>query len=434
MESGIVEPSDAMMAVRLAPSPAYAKARSFAVRGALDAFSAQGFQPYALLEGLSLPAARLMDPTAHMDWDDYLMLLERLKGVVGDDAGMEEISFQLILQHSLVRGLAHAFSGPRQTLLEVPAFMVGSLCTHISAYAHPAGQDQILFHQTIPTTCRISPLYIRMSRGLLRAYPCLFGLPEAQVQMNADLHHSVFRVTLPEPRRASPKTRNAAMPGERNRVFAVPGEASGERYLEFFSDPGGNLARIRYLTERLSDHSDLSGFVQDLMRLLREVFGCTYARLCFKEATRDAMIILASSGTCRNGAARAHDLTLRGRRIGRLEVDCATAARLSFAQIVGTLIPFLSLALAQYAGSEQALDEETRSVVPRERTLRTFAGIHGFTRREREILYQLGRGLTNKEIAQTLGTSPKTIENQVAAMLHKTQATSRLELLSRALG
>lgn len=433
MEWGIAESSGATV-VQPAASPSYAKARSFAVRGVLDTFSALGFRPHALLDDLSLPAARLTDPTAHMDWDDYLLLLERLKGVVGDEAGMEDSAFRLILQHPLVRGLAHAFSGPRPMLLEVPAFMVGSLCTHISGYAHPAGEDQILFHHTVPKTCRISPLYVQMSRGLLRAYPCLFGLPEAQVQMNADLHHSVFRITLPERRRSCPKTQDAALPADRNRVFAVPGETAGARYLEFFSDPGGNLARIRYLTERLSDHSDLSGFVQDLMRLLREIFGCTYARLSVKETTRDTMITLASLGTWQDGSAKAHDLILRGRRIGRLEVDRATAAQPPFVQIFGTLIPFLSLALAQYAGPDQALDEETRSPIPHERTLRTYAGIHGFTRRESEILHQLSRGLTNKEIAQALGTSPKTIENQMAAMLRKTQATSRLELLSRALG
>lgn len=433
MRSGIVAPSDATIA-EPAASPPYAKARSFAVRGLLDAFSSLGFHPHGVLDDLSLPEARLMDPTAHMSWDDYLLLLERLKGIAGGEAAMEECAFRLILQNSLVRGLAHAFSGPRPTLLEVPAFMGSSLYTHISSFVHPIGEDQLLFHHTVPATSRISPLFIRMSRGLLRAYPRLFGQPEAHVQMSADLHRMVFRITLPEPRRTCPKTQDSSMPYDRHRLYALMGENPGDRYLEFFMDPGGNLARIRYLTERLSDHGDLSGFVQDLMALLKEVFGCTYARLSFRDAARDTMTPLASLGTCRDGSAKAHDLSLRGRLLGQLEVDRTTAAMPIFRQVVGTLIPFLSLALARYTGPASALDEALPCIAPRERALQTYASLHAFTKREEEILRQLGRGLTNKEIAQETGTSPKTIENQVAAMLRKAQATSRLELLARALG
>ncbi|HWQ08186.1 MAG TPA: hypothetical protein VN436_03730, partial [Holophaga sp.] len=226
-----------------------------------------------------MPASRLRDPAAQMDWDDFLRLIERAKDEVGDDSGMEEAAFQLLLRNTTVRGLASAFADPRELLLKIPAFMGRSLYTHIVGYARPSGENQVLFHHIIPADCRSSSLFLRMSRGLLRAYPCLLGLPEADVQMNADLHHAVFRVTLPARRKAGPGTRHPGLPLEGNRLYVVPGEGFEERYLDIFNDPGGNLARIRYCTERLSVHDNLAGFVHDLMRLLREVCGCSHARL-----------------------------------------------------------------------------------------------------------------------------------------------------------
>ena len=52
----------------------------------------------------------------------------------------------------------------------------------------------------------------------------------------------------------------------------------------------------------------------------------------------------------------------------------------------------------------------------------------GLTRREREIVDYVVRGLTNVEIATLLGTAPATVKNQVAAILRKTGTANRTEL------
>ena len=56
----------------------------------------------------------------------------------------------------------------------------------------------------------------------------------------------------------------------------------------------------------------------------------------------------------------------------------------------------------------------------------------GLTRREREIVDYIVRGLTNIEIAALLGTAPATVKNQVAAILRKTGTANRTELAWRA--
>lgn len=59
---------------------------------------------------------------------------------------------------------------------------------------------------------------------------------------------------------------------------------------------------------------------------------------------------------------------------------------------------------------------------------REFVSGVAFTRREEEVLEHLVRGLTNRQIAARLGSSPFTVKNQVATMLAKAGARSRAEL------
>lgn len=55
----------------------------------------------------------------------------------------------------------------------------------------------------------------------------------------------------------------------------------------------------------------------------------------------------------------------------------------------------------------------------------------GLTPRERTVLQLLCRGWTNAQIAGQLGSSPRTVKNQVATILRKTQSQNRTELAAR---
>jgi pimeloyl-ACP methyl ester carboxylesterase/DNA-binding CsgD family transcriptional regulator len=54
------------------------------------------------------------------------------------------------------------------------------------------------------------------------------------------------------------------------------------------------------------------------------------------------------------------------------------------------------------------------------------------TTREREVLDQVARGLSNQEIADHLGISPKTVRNQVSALFDKLGVTSRSQAIVKA--
>ncbi|MCM2562560.1 helix-turn-helix transcriptional regulator [Lutimaribacter sp. EGI FJ00015] len=81
-----------------------------------------------------------------------------------------------------------------------------------------------------------------------------------------------------------------------------------------------------------------------------------------------------------------------------------------------------------------------RSLTPAEplaRTVLSFAPIDrtaqgpALTPRERDVLQYLSRGLTSKEIAQSLGLSPRTIEDVRARLLRKFDVPNAARLLAR---
>jgi len=51
----------------------------------------------------------------------------------------------------------------------------------------------------------------------------------------------------------------------------------------------------------------------------------------------------------------------------------------------------------------------------------------GLSRREREVLLQLGSGLTNRQIAARLGISSNTVDKHVQQVLKKLQVRNRVQ-------
>jgi DNA-binding NarL/FixJ family response regulator len=56
---------------------------------------------------------------------------------------------------------------------------------------------------------------------------------------------------------------------------------------------------------------------------------------------------------------------------------------------------------------------------------------HGLTRREQEVLNELRRGRTNREIASRLGVSTATVNKHVQQVLKKLHVTNRSQAVAR---
>lgn len=56
------------------------------------------------------------------------------------------------------------------------------------------------------------------------------------------------------------------------------------------------------------------------------------------------------------------------------------------------------------------------------------------TRRERQVLTELLRGLTNRQIAEILGCGARTVQSHVSRILRKARVSSRMQLVLAVLG
>lgn len=88
------------------------------------------------------------------------------------------------------------------------------------------------------------------------------------------------------------------------------------------------------------------------------------------------------------------------------------------------------LAMLRAALPVLALGEAVHTPMPAAPATATFDDL-GLTPRERTVLQLLCRGWTNAQIAGQLGSSPRTVKNQVAAILRKTESQNRTELVAR---
>ncbi|HEX3322800.1 MAG TPA: response regulator transcription factor [Terriglobales bacterium] len=119
------------------------------------------------------------------------------------------------------------------------------------------------------------------------------------------------------------------------------------------------------------------------------------------------------------------DVFLRAVREGAVGYVLKDASALEVAAAVRAVIdgeavcpPALTLTLFEY------VCQQTR-LMPNFRTKQQL----GLTRREQQLVEMIGRGLTNKEIAQQLNVAEQTVKNHVHRMLRKVGVSDRLAVV-----
>ena len=125
------------------------------------------------------------------------------------------------------------------------------------------------------------------------------------------------------------------------------------------------------------------------------------------------------------GMECARDVFLRAVREGAVGYVLKDASALEVASAVRAVSdgeavcpPSLTLCLFEY------VSQQTR-LMPNFRTKQQL----GLTRREQQLVEMIGRGLTNKEIAQQLNVAEQTIKNHIHRMLRKVGVTDRLAVV-----
>ncbi len=114
-----------------------------------------------------------------------------------------------------------------------------------------------------------------------------------------------------------------------------------------------------------------------------------------------------------------------GEAVGRLEIDLPSGNQEEHRRLARTLLPWIAL------GIMSATRPPVRHSDPATRAAAR-AAEWKLTPAEHRVLELVLRGLTNHEIGQALGCSPRTAEAHVSRVLHKSGHSSRIMLIARA--
>ncbi|MBI4510405.1 MAG: hypothetical protein HY698_12280 [Deltaproteobacteria bacterium] len=127
------------------------------------------------------------------------------------------------------------------------------------------------------------------------------------------------------------------------------------------------------------------------------------------------------------GSQLALYLMLRRRMFGVVHL-CRRMGRPGFREMdLSVLRPMLPILVTSHAAvmAAEGLRACGQQQGPMECTLASLSG------REREVAHYVAHGLSNKEIASFLGTSPNTVRNQLVRIFEKLGVSSRAELASQ---
>jgi len=144
---------------------------------------------------------------------------------------------------------------------------------------------------------------------------------------------------------------------------------------------------------------------------------------------------LSADEPTRSGAVVAVPLWWRGDVVGANVVFAGCARRFTVAEVddLELLTQAAVPRLVRIAADEPAWAHLIRRPAGADPVQAGPAARSPLTRRERETIALLARGLSNRQMATALVLSPKTVEKHVAAVLHKTGAASRVAAVMTAL-
>lgn len=375
-----------------------------------------GLPIHTFFEGLGVGPGELEDPGSRLDWDDFAVLAERARACIGSDVLFETMmrdAPRSIFSEAQCRALFPDF---RTLAAMVGSLMATSLHRGLQLSTRIQENGWFICEHHIPRSYRASRTFAVGLAGFLRGLPRLYGQLDAEVAATFDDRNGLYRLMLQDPLDRG----------------SQPGAGGPER-----TEAGGETERISsYLLAHVADSPWFARFGQGLLvstsfqelaaRLeegLRREAGCPAGSLWIAKADGDMRCVHAWGPVA--ACLQAHLLASGTHLLGRVDLPQETLSTAAGQRIAREMLTLVSIVI-------EGLLERTRSASPSELQA-SFTASRGLTVRQQQVLFLLVQGLSDKEIGQALGTSPKTVGHQVGSLLRKCGADNRTALASRCL-
>jgi DNA-binding CsgD family transcriptional regulator len=345
-----------------------------------------------LFQGLHFQAEDLVNPHARIDWEELTILLDQTLEEFGNPALFEQTMAEtprLLISGETYRGL---FPDLQTFYLWLASIFTRRIHTNLQTTVRMDERGRMILEHHIPRPYRSSRALAIASEGFFRGAAHVLGFPDAHVEATFDERCGMYRITLPTAESA-PETLFDRMP-PRPRL-ARPWKTEIE-----------SSARFVQVGSALLHAASLQEIGIKLGDALQIFAGCSTGVLWICKGNGEIERI--HTWGSRMLSLDSNMLALGTRILGRIDLDPLDSMEPSQKQALQELLGWACHAI------ERVQIEASCVHVDR-----------GLTRREKQVMDLLSRGLSDKEIGLALGTSPKTVGHQVGSLLRKCGAENR---------
>jgi DNA-binding CsgD family transcriptional regulator len=388
--------------------------------------------PAVLLDRRSGPARTGDAPTSPVSWDGLTAALEHLASAAGGYWALERLCYRAVVVHPQMRNAASLFPSVRELYLAGLDRLSRRLLRGLGQRAEALPDGRYRFELRIPGDRADCPALAYVHHATLRAYPRLFGLPDPMLTLEVASRRAVYHATLTEERRrTAERLARTSTPRPRHGLSAAEVESMppGQELLPLLADPG-LAAEVADLGHAWLAAGSVALLAQALYRFLEERFCCDRLRLWLTGGRGAEDVLVFSRGDAAAPLPWQHPLVAGDRTVGALAADVACFPAGQPPPLLEAALPWIGLALEQtlrkksspLPGAQSALD--LRPLIARR------AAEWQLTARETEALALLVDGQSNRQIAEAMGCSPKTVEAHVSQVLRKAGVPGRSALVS----
>ncbi len=376
----------------------------------------KGLTPETLVEGLNFSLKTLRGPRARVAWGDFIAFWHRAEKALGGDQGMEEMCMEVV-EHSLaLHVLGRIFLTPSQLYLQMATRMshASYSCLHVRSWE--LGDGRLVYEGHMEDGYTLPLSFGPATRGLMRAFPRMLGLPESEVEGVYDTVSFRFIVKPPPARTLAALWDQQIKPLPPPQVEDEDFDAAALDELAHIleSKPWSGRA-VHDAAARLLEAPSLEAVVQGALEILERHFHCRWAQLWVATAMGELECVgTLAKVSCEARYSRNLETGLRV--VGRLDTDAHLLGPQSLVRNdLEALLPWITMALARRIGANA--DSEKAVAVLARRT--------GLTPRESVILRWLREGKTNAEIGIICGISARTVQKHVEHILEKIGVETR---------
>jgi DNA-binding CsgD family transcriptional regulator len=376
-----------------------------------------------LFAGLSFSLGDIERPGRRAAWDEFAVLMERAEEAVGGPVEFQDLCAAMISRQRSLHVLAGLVVSPRDLYL-LSTTICRSAYRILAQRVDVLADEHIRIECSIPREYRDCPAFFRATTGVLRVLPRFVGARDAVVESEIGVRHAIHHV-LPPPSGTVVARFSRALDDSLGRVV---GGLDLATIVDLASDGLAVEHFAEHVGQRLAAHVSLEELAEDVLRVASEYLLCHRAALWVRRSNGGPLALVGSfepGSTAGDVIACEFSLGAGGEAVGRLEIDLPSGNREEQRRLARTLLPWIAL------GIMSSTRPEARDADPLARAAAR-AAEWKLTPAEQRVLELVLRGLTNHEIGQALGCSPRTAEAHVSRVLRKSGHSSRIALIARA--